>query len=281
MPSILFVDDDVLRMAAFVRVLEDAGYRVTPATTAQEALRLARANSFEIVLLDIVMPPGRVFTARETAGGYKTGIALAREIRNFLPDAKLVAFTLSNDPEVLEWFSDDPLLGYINKAETLDLGLPEILELVAHPETGPPPFLRRDSAEHSVFLSHSSGDKPFVRRLARAIERQGIPVWLDEHAISGGTSILGEVADGISKTSHFVLVLSPEAVASEWVRRELDIALTKNISGRTVRVVPVLHRDCDLPAVLRPLRYVDMRKSRAFSRGVADLMYSIRTSTHR
>ena len=37
-----------------------------------------------------------------------------------------------------------------------------------------------------VFLSHASDDKPFVEELGRALEGQGIPVWLDKKNLRGG-----------------------------------------------------------------------------------------------
>jgi len=43
-----------------------------------------------------------------------------------------------------------------------------------------------------IFISHSSLDKPFVRRLARRIEKSGFSVWLDEkELIAGEKAIFG------------------------------------------------------------------------------------------
>jgi len=76
-PRVLYVDDDIYVMQGYVEALIDAGYDVSPADSVDEALALAATEAFEAVILDIMMPPGKTFIAIETAGGFKTGMALA------------------------------------------------------------------------------------------------------------------------------------------------------------------------------------------------------------
>jgi len=54
--SVLVVDDheDIREMARLI--LSDAGYAVAVASSGREALRLARASKFDLVLLDVNMP---------------------------------------------------------------------------------------------------------------------------------------------------------------------------------------------------------------------------------
>jgi CheY-like chemotaxis protein len=54
--SVLVVDDDSMNRLIAGRTLERQGFRVVSATDGAEALRTIRAQSFDIVLLDIVMP---------------------------------------------------------------------------------------------------------------------------------------------------------------------------------------------------------------------------------
>ncbi len=114
-PRVLLIDDDLYGIQPYLEALIDAGYSVSQATSASAAVDLARKELFDAVVLDIMMAPGSKFTPIETAGGFKTGIALARELRRILPNAKMLAFTQSTDPEVEAWFTSDDSLDYLAK----------------------------------------------------------------------------------------------------------------------------------------------------------------------
>ncbi len=54
----------------------------------------------------------------------------------------------------------------------------------------------------TVFLSHSSNDKPFVRELADALESGGeIKVWLDEREIDYGENAVLKMEEDTTPTS--------------------------------------------------------------------------------
>lgn len=55
-PRILYVDDDQLSAMAFANRLERRGFSVDVILTGKEALRLLEVKSYDLVLLDIVMP---------------------------------------------------------------------------------------------------------------------------------------------------------------------------------------------------------------------------------
>lgn len=76
----------------------------------------------------------------------------------------------------------------------------------------------------SVFLSHTSIDKPFVEKLARDLNRLGIDAWVDKYEIKVGESIFWRVEEGLRESEYFAIVLSPEALASEWVRSEIAVS---------------------------------------------------------
>lgn len=53
----------------------------------------------------------------------------------------------------------------------------------------------------SIFLSHTSLDKPFVEKLAKDLKRIGINVWFDKWEIKIGESIHGELKKVFVKTN--------------------------------------------------------------------------------
>jgi hypothetical protein len=53
------------------------------------------------------------------------------------------------------------------------------------------------------------------------------------------------------------IVLSPNSVASRWVKEELELALNNQIQQAQVSVISILFRECALPGFLKGKEYVD------------------------
>ena len=95
-----------------------------------------------------------------------------------------------------------------------------------------------------VFLSHSHHDHDFVLRLAEALTKHGIPVWYSERNIVGAQQWHDEIGQALARCDWFVLVLSPDAVESKWVKHELLYAL--NDQRYADHIVPLLYQACDM-----------------------------------
>lgn len=121
----------------------------------------------------------------------------------------------------------------------------------------------------SVFLSHNSADKPFVEKLANDLKRIGVNVWFDKWEIKIGESLTWKIEQGIRENEYLAIVLSPEAVNSEWVRCELGAAWAKQMLQKKVVVLPLLYRNCDIPLFLLDRRYADFRDD--YQRGFREL----------
>lgn len=109
----------------------------------------------------------------------------------------------------------------------------------------------------SIFMSHNSNDKPFVRKLADDLRKNGHYVWVDEAEIKVGDSLIGKIEEGIENTEYLGVVLSKNSVQAEWVKREVRIALTQEIYGKKVKVLPILIEKVDIPLFLRDKKYAD------------------------
>lgn len=110
-----------------------------------------------------------------------------------------------------------------------------------------------------VFLSHASGDKPFVDRLAADLAKHSVPVWYDKLDLRIGESVPGKINDGIADSKYFAIVLSPAAIASKWVTEELNAALMKQVANGGTFLLPILLKDCTIPPLLAHRRYADFR----------------------
>ena len=121
----------------------------------------------------------------------------------------------------------------------------------------------------SIFLSHTSIDNPFVEKLARDLIRLGFDVWYDKWNIKIGESITRKIDEGIRDNEYLGIVLSPEALNSEWVKSELGAAWIKQMKIRKVFVLPILYRDCNIPLFLADRKYADFRND--YDEGLSEL----------
>ena len=113
----------------------------------------------------------------------------------------------------------------------------------------------------SIFLSHNSKDKPFVRRLAARLAESGVVVWLDEVELSIGDSLIDKISDAIANIEFVAAVISSNSVKSNWVKKELSLAMTKEIAGKEKVILPLLINDCEIPNAMKDKLYADFRKS--------------------
>ncbi|HWW60698.1 MAG TPA: toll/interleukin-1 receptor domain-containing protein, partial [Thermoanaerobaculia bacterium] len=123
----------------------------------------------------------------------------------------------------------------------------------------------------SVFICHSHRDKPFARKLAVALAAGGFKVWIDEAEIGIGESLIDKIESGIIQSTHLVAILSNESVSSRWCREELKLAITRQIGGKDITVLPLVLEDCELPGFLQEKKYADFRNARRFDESVREL----------
>ena len=113
-----------------------------------------------------------------------------------------------------------------------------------------------------VFLSHASRDGDFANDVVEMLKSRGIKVWFSPHRIVGAQQWHDEIGLALNRCDWFVIILSPNAVRSKWVKRELVFAL--NSSRYDEKIVPLLLRDCDVAKfswALPTIQWIDFRRS--------------------
>lgn len=127
----------------------------------------------------------------------------------------------------------------------------------------------------SAFLSHTSADKPFVRRLASDLDNQGIRCWIDEAEIKVGESLIEKIRNGLDAVDYVLVILSPAAVASRWVQREVDVAMNQEIAGTRLKVLPLMYSRCDPPGFLLGKLYADFTDPKGYEAALEKLVRSL------
>lgn len=112
-----------------------------------------------------------------------------------------------------------------------------------------------------LFLSHSSKDKPMVRKLTRDVASLGVNVWLDEREIGVGDSIPSKIQEGLVRSDVLALWVTPAALASRWVLDEWQSKYVQQLEVDKTLVLPLLAGHVVLPPFLAQRKYADFRKS--------------------
>lgn len=104
------------------------------------------------------------------------------------------------------------------------------------------------------FLSYASSDRVTVESLARDLRRHRYEVWMDIEEIPGGSQWETEINKGLDQSSICIVALTPDALKSEWVKREVEIARSKS-----KLVIPIILREISLPSSLENLGLADLQ----------------------
>jgi hypothetical protein len=107
------------------------------------------------------------------------------------------------------------------------------------------------------------------------LQRAGVNVSSDTRQLRLGDDGIAGLRQTIFQADFFSVILSPEAIASPWVQRELEIALARPRS--VSQIIPILYRSCDLPKPLSRFKSkcVDFAGDRDYSEGFRDLLLTL------
>ncbi len=109
-----------------------------------------------------------------------------------------------------------------------------------------------------IFISYSRRDQEFVTRLSSDLDAQVAGVWFDQSAIQLGEKWHDEIMEGIRDCKSFILVLSPDAMESRYVREEVNKALEL---GKTI--FPVIYHPAkwtgEFEALVKEVQTLDLR----------------------
>jgi len=109
-----------------------------------------------------------------------------------------------------------------------------------------------------VFISHHSEDADFARRLSQDLDSLSVPVWMAPGSIRPGEDWVEAISRGLAESSHLLVVLTPAAVASRWVRTETNVAIRREHQGE-MEVIPLDVVPCEPPLLWTSYQMVSFR----------------------
>lgn len=129
--------------------------------------------------------------------------------------------------------------------------------------------------EPTVFISHSSTDSLFAARLADDLRAHDYDAHSFADIIPKGevlstTRLDPRLDNAIASGTFFIPVLTPAAVSSSWVHKELAIAVEAEARADSVKILPVLSEPCVLPPQLGLRSPADFTES--YAEGLSSLL---------
>ena len=103
--KVVIIDDVKFALADHGRALSTAGYGivwVTRTTDLKQILEGKEHNDASFYIIDVRMPPGRVYANEATGGGDFTGLFIARDVRQRFPLVPIILWTNSGKEEILK-----------------------------------------------------------------------------------------------------------------------------------------------------------------------------------
>lgn len=127
-----------------------------------------------------------------------------------------------------------------------------------------------------VFISHTDQDTALARKIAQGLEKAGMDVWDDQNILPGdnGAAMIGEA---LEQAQAMVILLTPQALASKWVRLEIEYALGKeSYSHRVIPVVVGQVPEDTLPWILRRLQMIRLAEPAMEDEGIQRIADELR-----
>ncbi len=92
---------------------------------------------------------------------------------------------------------------------------------------------------YSCFISYSTKDKEFAKRLHSKMRDKGLRVWFAPEKMKGGRKVKDQIEQAIHVQDRLLLVLSDASMQSNWVETELRTALAREQKEKRQILFPI------------------------------------------
>lgn len=106
-----------------------------------------------------------------------------------------------------------------------------------------------NSSPAFIAYAHEPESRTVARALATRLQRDGVPVWLDEWELQPGEEWQSKVKAALEESKTVLAIVSKSSLEPEWLQSELKDALAQNKV-----VIPVLNEKAgfnDIPECLK------------------------------
>lgn len=109
MHEVLFIDDDTRLISSFAEAVREAGFSTHYFRAPDPALEYLRRKDTvaDLIVWDMMLPPGQVFRDVDTESGLSTGKHLFWKMQELRPASHYLLFTARGDMSFVEFDSPD------------------------------------------------------------------------------------------------------------------------------------------------------------------------------
>ena len=86
-----------------------------------------------------------------------------------------------------------------------------------------------------IFISHSTVDRKIALDISKLLDSSSIETWFASEDVDLGSNFAEKITEALSSSDYLLLILSPTSISSPHVKREVSLAIDKNIP-----ILPIL-----------------------------------------
>lgn len=264
MANVIIVDDD-FASEILVEQLRFHGHEVQRLQSADEALQEIDAiTASDILILDIIMARPASMPGVEVSGGRTTGMMIFQNVRKKAPQLPILAYTATNDPDVVSLLQQDTHTRFLPKWSTPSLqDIISIIDRILGLEPSnqfPRPF---------IVHGHDEATKLAIKNYLQNTLELPEPIILHEQP-SFGRTVIEKFEYYAAQSQLAFVVLTPDDQAApvgatnDEKRRArqnviLELGFFLGTLGRSSGRVFLLHKGpLELPSDLKGVCYIDI-----------------------
>ena len=130
-----------------------------------------------------------------------------------------------------------------------------------------------------IFVSHSSKDDAFGTRLVQDLRGKFAgenAVWYDSQGgLLGGDAWWEMIKKELTARPIFIVILSPDALTSNWVKDEVNMAWKQKNSLSGKHIIPIHYRQCKVPEDLDTLQVISFLPPQSYENAFQQLFASL------
>lgn len=125
--------------------------------------------------------------------------------------------------------------------------------------------MSEEKKEYDIFISHSHNDDELAHQITESLSRKGFKVFDPDTEIRLGDSISDILEEALENSKHFILLISPDYIASERTNFEMGVALGRKPVKLGGRIFPILTKEVDFRSMPSWLSNISAINAKDFS----------------